>query len=79
MISDLERKQPIWFGGDGHSEESLNFFYQQLGDAKTRKIRLAVMDMKKPFEISTCQKAHQATMLYKISCPAAFEQGVGHH
>ena len=64
VVSDLERKRPIWFGGDDRKEESLNLFYQQLGAAKNRRIRLAVMDMWKPFENSTCQNAPQAAILY---------------
>jgi len=64
VVSDLERKRPIWFGGADRKEESLNLFYQQLGAAKTKRIRLAVMDMWKPFENSTCQNAPQAAILY---------------
>ena len=64
VVSDLERKRPIWFGGDDRKEESLNLFYQELGAAKTKKIRLAVMDMWKPFEHSTSQNAPQAAILY---------------
>jgi len=26
VVSDLERQQPLWFGGDGHSAESLAEF-----------------------------------------------------
>lgn len=45
MVSDIERKRPIWFGGKDRSKESLDIFFQQLGANKTKKIRLAVMDM----------------------------------
>jgi transposase len=42
----------------------MNLFYEELGPAKTKRIRLAVMDMWKPFEKSTRQKAPQASILY---------------
>lgn len=53
VVSDLERKRPIWFGGEDRSKESLDIFYRQLGANKTKKIRLAVMDMWKAFFKST--------------------------
>jgi transposase len=64
VVSDLERRRPIWFGGEDRSEESLNSFFDELGPKKACKIRLAVMDMWKPFEKSTRQKAPQAAILY---------------
>lgn len=64
VVSDLEKRRPIWFGGEDRSEESMNLFYEWLGPAKIRHIRLAVMDMWKPFEKSTRQKVPQAAILY---------------
>jgi len=64
VVSDLERRRPIWFGGEDRSEESLNCFFDELGPKKASKIRLAVMDMWKPFEKSTRQKTPQAAILY---------------
>ncbi|HEU4585131.1 MAG TPA: transposase, partial [Gemmatimonadaceae bacterium] len=49
VVSDLERKLPIWFGGVDRSEESLGLFYAFLGEERSQDIRLAVMDMWKPF------------------------------
>jgi len=46
VVSDLERKRPIWFGGNGHREEDLEMFFAWLGPRKTAKIRLAVMAAK---------------------------------
>ena len=37
VVSDLERRRPIWFGGKDRSEESLNEFYQWLGIKKSRR------------------------------------------
>jgi transposase len=52
VVSDLERRQPLWFGEKDRSQESMDTFYQWLGPLKTKRIRLAVMDMWKPFEKS---------------------------
>lgn len=64
VVSDLERRQPIWFGGIDRSEASMNLFYKWLGPKKTKRIRLAVMDMWKAFEKSALQNIPQAAILY---------------
>jgi transposase len=64
VVSDLERRRPIWYGGIDRSEESLNLFYHWLGPQKVKKIRLAVMDMWKAFEKSTKKNIPQAAILY---------------
>ena len=64
VVSDLERKRPIWFGGEDRSEESLDRFYQWLGSKKSQKIKLAVMDMWKAFRNSTAKNAPQAAILF---------------
>ncbi|BBO18696.1 ISL3 family transposase [Candidatus Brocadia pituitae] len=64
VVSDLERRRPIWFGGKDRSKESLDIFYQWLGAKKVKKIRLAVMDMWKAFEKSTRENVSQAAIVY---------------
>lgn len=64
VVSDLVRSRPIWFGGIDRSEQSMDLFYQWLGPNKTKRIRLAVMDMWKAFEKSTHKNAPQAAILY---------------
>ena len=64
MVSDLEKRLPIWFGGDDRSEKSMDHFYDFIGDKKSANIRLAVMDMWKPFRKSTQNKAPQAAILF---------------
>lgn len=66
VVSDLERRRPIWFGGTDRSEASLDQFYAWLGPAKSSRIRVAVMDMWKAFRNSTLQPDHapQATIIY---------------
>ena len=55
VVSDLVRRRPIWFGGADRSVESMDTFYEWLGPKKCRKIKLAVMDMWKPFAMSLPQ------------------------
>jgi transposase len=64
VVSDLERKRAIWFGGKGRSEQDMGMFYAFLGKENADKIRLAVMDMWKPFRHSTRSHAPQAAILF---------------
>ncbi len=64
VVSDLIRGRPIWFGGQDRSEASLAQFYGWLGGDKVLCLRLAVMDMWKPFRTVTQQRAPQAEILF---------------
>ena len=64
VVSDLLRGRAIWFGGVDRSEASLAEFYAWLGEKKARRIRLAVMDMWKPFRKATASAAPQAAILF---------------
>jgi transposase len=64
VVSDLAKHQPIWFGGADRSETSMDEFYQFLGKSRAKKVRLAVMDMWKPFRNSTTKNAPQAAILF---------------
>jgi transposase len=66
VVSDLERKRPIWFGGKDRSEGSMDEFFRWLGPEKSRQIRLAVMDMWQPFRTATLKPQHapQARIVY---------------
>lgn len=64
VVSDLLRRRPIWFGGQDRSEASMEQFYTWLGPTKCRRIRLAVMDMWKPFRTTTARLAPQAAILF---------------
>jgi len=64
VVSDLQKHRPLWFGGQDRKEESMDEFYRFLGEKKAKKIRLAVMDMWKPFYNSTVKHAPQAAILY---------------
>jgi transposase len=66
VVSDLERRRPIWFGGKDRSEESMDECYQWHGTSKSKKIRLAVMDRWKAFRHATLKPEHalQAAILF---------------
>jgi transposase len=64
VVSDLEAKHAIWFGGQGRSEQDMDQFYGFLGQENAGKIRLAVMDMWKPFRNATQANAPQAAILF---------------
>ena len=64
VVSDLERRRPIWYGGEDRSEESMDRFYEWLGGKKAKKIRLVVMDMWKAFEESTRKNIPTAAILF---------------
>ncbi|MBK7423124.1 MAG: ISL3 family transposase [Propionivibrio sp.] len=64
VVSDLIRKRAIWFGGEDRKEASMLLFYDWLGEKKARAIRLAVMDMWKPFRTATEARAPQAAILF---------------
>jgi transposase len=64
VISDLEQRRPIWFGGTDRSEGSLNMFYNLFKPRQLKGIRLVVMDMWKPFEKSTMLNVPNTAILY---------------
>jgi transposase len=64
VVSDLLRFRPIWFGGKDRSEASMTMFYQWLGPKRSESIRLAVMDMWKPFRTATARCARNAAVLF---------------
>ena len=64
VVSDLVRHRPIWFAGVDRSEASMDTFYAWLGEQKSQRIQMAVMDMWKPFLASTKSHAPQAAVLF---------------
>src|SRR5882757_3165612 len=64
VVSDLVRIRPTWFGGKDRPEASMSQFYDWLGKRKSSRIRLAVMDMWKPFRLATNAHAPQAAILF---------------
>jgi transposase len=64
IVSDLEKRRAIWFGGEDRSEASMDTFFAFLGETPSQKIGVAVMDMWKPFRNSTKRHAPQAAVLF---------------
>lgn len=64
IVSDLEAKRPIWFGGVDRSKESMDQFYQELGNGQCAHIRLGIMDMWKPFSASFKEHVPHGAILY---------------
>jgi transposase len=64
IVSDLEVRRAIWFGGDGRSQKDMDMFFAFLGNESSAKIRLAVMDMWRPFRKSTQAHVPNAAILF---------------
>jgi transposase len=64
VVSDLERRRPIWFGGKGKSKKDLDQFFEWNGEKRNRKIRLAALDMSQAFVASVKENIPDAAMLF---------------
>jgi len=64
IVSDLERGRPIWVGGEGRKESDIDLFFKVLGEKKSRRIKLAAMDMWKPFRNSVMNNAPNARIIF---------------
>jgi len=64
VVADLDRQRPIWMGADGRSEEDMDAFFETIGARRSRRIRLAVVDMWKPFRSSLLRHAPAAEIVY---------------
>lgn len=56
VVADLDEQRPIWLGGQGRTAQDLKLFFDAMGPARCTTIRLAVMDMWKPFRTVTLQE-----------------------
>lgn len=64
IVSDLDLRRPIWVGGSGRKEVDMDLFYADLGAEKASGIKIAVMDMWKPFRNSATKHIPQASIVY---------------
>ena len=64
IVSDLERARPIWVGGEGCKETDIDLFFKALGGKKSARIKLAAMDMWKPFRNSVINNAPHARIIF---------------
>ena len=64
VVSDLDRRRPIWVGGKGRTEADVNLFFAARGANKTARIEIAAMDRWKPFRNSLVKNAPQARVIF---------------
>ena len=64
IVSDLDRGRPIWVGGEGRKEVDIDLFFKALGKKKSAHIKLAAMDMWKPFRNSVLENAPNARIIF---------------
>lgn len=64
VVSDLEQRRPIWFGGQGRTEADIDRFFAELGPTKSARIELALMDMWRPFRNSVARNAPHAAIAF---------------
>lgn len=49
VVADLDQGRPIWMGSTGRAEEDMDAFFDEMGQKRSNRIQIAVMDMWKPF------------------------------
>lgn len=65
VVADLDQKRPIWMSENlGRAEEDMDRFFDDMGVQRNRSVRLAVMDMWKPFRNSLRRNAPNAEIVY---------------
>lgn len=63
VVRDIDEHRVIWVG-EGRKKEVLNSFFKELGDSKTRGIRVIVMDMWDPYIASVQQHCPAAEIVF---------------
>lgn len=65
VAADLDQERPIWMSETpGRAEADLDVFFRAIGQKRCRRIRLAVMDMWKPFRNSVGGNAPHAEIVF---------------
>lgn len=64
VVADLDQKRPIWMGGQGRTEQDTQLFFDTMGSERCDTIKIAVMDMWKPFRKATLKHAPNAQIIY---------------
>jgi len=64
VVSDLDKKRAILFGGKDRSEASMDEFHAFLGAKKSEDLQMGVMDMWKAFSQSMQRHVSQSVILY---------------
>ena len=68
VVSDLDRRRPIWVGGKGRTDADRDLFFAALGAKKTARIPLAAMDMWRPFRASLMRHKRVSSSTRSTSC-----------
>ena len=63
IVRDLSLNKVIWIG-IGRKEETLDGFFRELGQGKSRKIKVAVLDMWDPYLASLSKNIPQAEIIF---------------
>jgi len=65
VVADLDQRRPIWMSEElGRAEKDMDRFFDAMGPGRTRSLRLAVMDMWKPFRNSLKRNAPKAKVVF---------------
>ena len=64
VVSDLVRERPIWVGKEGRKEADFQVFFDELGEKKSMRITLSLMDMWVPFRNGVEKNCPNADILY---------------
>ena len=64
VVADLDERRPIWIGTEGRKEKDMDRFFEEIGTDISKGIRLAVMDMWKPFRNSTRNHAPNSRIVF---------------
>jgi len=64
VVSDLDRRRPIWVGGTGRTDADLDLFFATLGAHKTARIQRAARDRWKPVRASLRRHAPHARVIF---------------
>ncbi len=65
VVADLDQQRPIWMSRQpGRKEEDIDRFFAEMGLKRNQSLRLAVMDMWKPFRNSLGRHAPEAQIIF---------------
>lgn len=64
VVSDLDRRRAVWFGGKGKSKKDLDEFFAWNSEKRNCSIKLVAIDMSQAFVSSVEDNVPQATILF---------------
>src|SRR5438552_18580633 len=64
VVSNLESREPLWFGGERKKETLDEFFRTQLSRKQRHGIEAACLDMWEPYRLSLAQWAPGCRLVY---------------